>query len=491
MIFSSLNFLLFFPIVFLAYWLSAGWLRKTILLFASYFFYMSWLPSYGLLLFFLTAANYVIALAIEKYNHKKAFLILSLAVNLGSLAYFKYANFLFQSFFESATATNGYFGLIKVPQIQPVLDVVLPLGISFFAFEFIHYTVDVRAGGKAIKNPLDFALFAAFFPSQVSGPIKRYQQFNEQLNAPKKLNQLDIIEGLGLLMKGLFKKVALADNLAAITSAGVYKVFDLGTVDAWILMFAFLLQVYFDFSGYTDMGIGAARMLGFHLPNNFDLPYVASKNLIEFWQRWHITLTTWLRDYVQTPLTGFRASRLRFNIATLVTMTACGLWHGAAWHYVAWGFVHGVLLVLTREYLQIVKGSQKLKKLHGKKWMIPLACLCTFITVHFTQSLFLAKSIDDALLIMRSMVWYTPSALGLSEMFWQSPVVVPLVLYTLWGLAFVDIPWLPLKNFKNLVLVKSFFTATPARQYAILVCMFVAANAFSPATSSPFIYFQF
>ncbi len=205
-------------------------------------------------------------------------------------------------------------------------------------------------------------------------------------------------------------------------------------------MFAFLLQVYFDFSGYTDMGIGAARMLGFHLPNNFDLPYVASKNLIEFWQRWHITLTTWLRDYVQTPLTGFRASRLRFNIATLVTMTACGLWHGAAWHYVAWGFVHGVLLVLTREYLQIVKGSQKLKKLHGKKWMIPLACLATFITVHFTQSLFLAKSIDDALMITRSMVCYTPSSLGLAEMFWQSPVVVPLVLYTLWGLAFVEIP---------------------------------------------------
>ncbi|MCC7529467.1 MAG: MBOAT family protein [Candidatus Melainabacteria bacterium] len=458
------------------------------MLVASYLFYMSWLPSYGLLLFFLTAANYFIGLAIEKYSAKKAFLLLSLVINLGCLAYFKYANFLCQSFFESAAITHGYFGLIKVPQIPPVLDILLPLGISFFAFEFIHYTVDVRSGSKAIKSPLDFALFAAFFPSQVSGPIKRYQQFDEQLHAAKKLHQQDMVEGLGMLMRGLFKKVALADNLAVITSLSVNKVFALGTVDAWVLMFAFLLQVYFDFSGYTDMGIGAARLLGFHLPNNFDLPYVASKNLIDFWQRWHITLSTWLRDYVQTPLTGFRSSRLRFNVATLLTMTVCGLWHGAAWHYVAWGFVHGVLLVLTREYLQIVKGSQMLKRLHGKKWMMPLACLGTFIAVHFTQSLFLAKSVDDAVVIMRNMIWYKPSTLGLAEMFWQSPVVVPLILYSLWGLAFVEIPWLPSKNFG---FVRSFLTATPARQYALFSCVFVAAIAFCPSSPSPFIYFQF
>ncbi|MBX9949395.1 MAG: hypothetical protein K2Y39_09530 [Candidatus Obscuribacterales bacterium] len=488
MIFSSLNYLFFLPLVFAAYWLTSGTLRRIILLIASYVFYMSWLPSYGLLLFFLTVANYLLALAIEKHRDKKALLILSLVINLGCLAYFKYANFLCQSLFELAKGTHGLFGLIQTPLASPVLDIILPLGISFFAFEFIHYTVDVRAGGKAIRSPLDFALFAAFFPSQVSGPIKRYQQFDEQLKAPKKLSQEDLVEGLGMLMKGLFKKVALADNLAVITAAGVNNVIDLGTVDSWILMFAFLLQVYFDFSGYTDMGIGSARLLGFHLPNNFDLPYVASKNLIEFWQRWHITLTTWLRDYVQTPLTGFRASRLRFNMATLLTMTVCGLWHGAAWHYVAWGFVHGVLLVLTREYLQIVKGNQKLKKLHGKKWMVPIACLSTFITVHFTQSLFLAKSTADALTIMKNMVSYTASSLNLAEMFWQSPVVVPLILYSLWGLSFVEIPWLPLRKIR---VVQSFLTATPQRQYALYICVFVAAIAFCPATPSPFIYFQF
>lgn len=488
MIFSSLNYLFFLPIVFAAYWLTSGTLRRVILLVASYIFYMSWLPSYGLLLFFLTAANYLLGLAIEKYRNKKSLLILSIAVNLGCLAFFKYANFLCQSLFELLKATHGIFGLLQTPSASPLLDIVLPLGISFFAFEFIHYTVDVHAGGKAIKSPIDFALFAAFFPSQISGPIKRYQQFDEQLNAPKKLSQEDLLEGLGMILRGLFKKVALADNLAAITYVGVNQVGQLGTVDSWVLMFAFLLQVYFDFSGYTDMGIGSARLLGFHLPNNFDLPYIASKNLIDFWQRWHITLTTWLRDYVQTPLTGFRASRLRFNIATLVTMTLCGLWHGAAWHFVAWGFVHGVLLVLTREYLQIVKGSQGLKKLHSKKWMMPVACLSTFITIHFTQSLFLAKTTADALTIMKSMVCPSSSTLGLAESFWYSPALSGLILYSLWGLSFVEIPWLPLKKIR---FVRSFLTASPARQYALYFCVFAAAIAFCPAYPSPFIYFQF
>lgn len=488
MIFSSINYLFFLPIVFAAYWLTSGTLRRVILLVASYAFYMSWLPAYGLLLFFLTAANYLLGLAIEKHRDKRSLLILSLIVNLGCLAYFKYANFLCQSLFDLVQGTHGLFGLVQASTSSPVLDIILPLGISFFAFEFIHYTVDVRAGGKAIKNPLDFALFAAFFPSQVSGPIKRYQQFDEQLNAPKKLHQEDLVEGLGMLMKGLFKKVALADNLAVITASGVNNVIDLGTADSWILMFTFLLQVYFDFSGYTDMGMGSARLLGFHLPNNFDLPYVASKNVIEFWQRWHMTLAAWLRDYVQTPMTGFRASRLRFNIATLVTMTACGLWHGAAWHYVGWGFVHGALIVLTREYLQFAKGNQYLKKLHSKKWMVPVACLGTFITIHLAQPLFIAKTIEDAVTITKNMVWYTPSLANLAGMFWQSPVVVPLVLYLLWGLCFVEIPWLPLKKIR---VVPSFLTATPARQYALYICVFVAAIAFCPATPSPFIYFQF
>lgn len=488
MVFSSLSYLIFLPIVFLAYWLSSGTLRKVILLVASYWFYMSWLPSYGLLLFSLTLANYLLGIIIEGRRDKKWLLWLSLLINLGALAYYKYANFICQLLFDSIAKTHSIFGAMQIPKSTPVLDIILPLGISFFAFEFIHYTVDVKAGGRAIKNPLDFALFAAFFPSQVSGPIKRYQQFDQQLNEPKSLCRDEILIGLTFLMKGLFKKVALADNLAPITATGVDNVFALGTLDSWVLMFAFILRVYFDFSGYTDMGIGSARLLGFRLPNNFDLPYVESKNVIEYWQRWHITLSTWLRDYVLTPMTGFRASRLRFNMATLATMTVCGLWHGAAWHYVVWGFVQGLALVVTREYLQLVKGSPKLKRLHTRPWMVPVACLGTMLLMHVTQTLFLARTVNEGLYLMGRMLWYSPANLGLASDFANSPALVALVLYTLWGLTVVELTWLPLKQ---LHAINRFLIATPARQAAMCGCVFIAAIAFCPPNASPFIYFQF
>lgn len=489
MLFSSINYLLFLPVIFCLYWLTSGRARKVVLLIASYFFYMSWMPSYGLMLFLLTAVNYGLGLLIESNRKQKLYLWLALLVNVGALVYYKYANFLLASIFETQRAVSSILDIHAMPLSTPVLDIILPLGISFFAFEFIHYNVDIKRGSKALKNPLDFALFASFFPSQVAGPIKRYQQFDEQLNKPKQLNQEDMIVGMGFLMKGLFKKVALADNLAPITAMGVNSVQNLGSLDSWVLMFVFLLQVYFDFSGYTDMGIGSARLLGFHLPNNFNLPYIASKNLIEFWTRWHITLSGWLRDYLQTPMTGFRASRLRFNVATVITMTICGLWHGAAWHYVLWGVVHGLLLVATREYLQFVKGSAALKKFHAQTWTMPVSCLLTFILLHFTQPFFIARNVTDALIIERNMVWFTPSPGLLATAFVQSPVVVALLLYAIYGLIFVEIPWLSAT--KKLAPLQTLLTATVPRQVALYVCVFVAAIAFCPELTSPFIYFQF
>lgn len=490
MLFSSINYLLFLPVIFCLYWLTSGRTRKVILLVASYFFYMSWMPSYGLMLFLLTAVNFGMGILIERHRDKKVFLVAALLVNIGALVYYKYANFLLSSIFEAQRTFVSALDIHAKPLPTPVLDIVLPLGISFFAFEFIHYCVDIKRGSKALRNPLDFALFASFFPSQVAGPIKRYQQFDEQLKAPKLLNQEDMIVGLGFLMKGLFKKVALADNLAPITAMGVNNVQGLGTLDAWILMFVFVLQVYFDFSGYTDMGIGSARLLGFHLPNNFNLPYIASKNLMEFWQRWHITLSSWLRDYLQTPMTGFRASRLRFNVATIVTMTICGLWHGAAWHYVLWGLVHGLLLVATREYLQVVKGSQALKKLHAKSWSVPVACISTFILLHFTQPFFIAHSVPDAFVILRDMVWFTPATSSeVATAFSHSPVLMALLLYCIYGLIFVEIPWFSATQ--KLARLQILFTGTVSRQVAVYVCIFIAAIAFCPEQTSPFIYFQF
>lgn len=489
MVFSSLTYLIFLPVVFCLYWLSSGRARKVVLLVASYVFYMSWLPSYGLLLFALTLANYLLGLALGAVKNKKWVLLLALAVNLGSLGYFKYANFFITSFVQALNGLGGVFGQAQLAGMHsPVLNIILPLGISFFVFEFIHYAVDVSKGAKPLRSFLDFSLFAAFFPSQISGPIKRYQDFNEKLNREKRLRAHDVVEGLSWITKGLFKKIALADNLAVVTAAGVNNIQSMGTLDAWALMFAFLLQVYFDFSGYTDMGIGSARLLGIKLPNNFDLPYIASKNLMEFWQRWHITLTEWLRDYVLVPMTGFRVSRLKFNAATITTMTLCGLWHGAAWHFVAWGFVHGVLLVLTREYQQIAKKRQFLRTLHNKAWMVPIACLSTFIMVHFTQSLFLAPSVGDALTIMHRMVFFSGDCADVATAFSRSPAVGALILYSLYGLVFVEIPWLPLRVLEP---VKAFFIATRPRRLAFVSVAAVAALAFWQGTDNPFMYFQF
>jgi alginate O-acetyltransferase complex protein AlgI len=488
MLFTSLDYILFLPIVFLTYWLTSGTVRKVVLLAASYLFYMSWMPVYGFLIFGLTAVNFILGLLIEKNRQSKLLFSLALVIDLGTLAYYKYAAFLLSNVLCALHQIAQFVPLVHVPQETPALNIILPLGISFFTFEFIHYLVDVRKGDRALKSPLDFGLFAAFFPSQLAGPIKRYQQFQKQLCAEKKPNHQDIIQGLGLIVQGLFKKSALADNLARITSSGVGDVHNLATGDAWILMFAFLLQIYFDFSGYTDMGIGSARLLGFHLPINFNLPLVASKNFIEFWRRWHISLSTWMRDYIFIPLGGSRVDTWKTYRNVLITFSLSGLWHGAAWQFVVWGTVHGILVVASYEQQRLIKRFPRLGAFHSQSWTLPAACLGTFILSLFAWTFFLAHSVTDAMTIVQRMLLPHSGTLGLVQMFAESPVVVSLAIYCLYGLIFVDIPWLSQLRFSKL---RCFVIASPARQLALFVCIFIAAIAFSPALTVPFIYFQF
>jgi len=447
---------------------------------------MSWLPVYGLLLFGLTIVNYWLGLLVEKHR-SRPLLTLAILLNVGALCYYKYANFFIEGLFKTQQA---FFHVTHqaAPLAQaPVLNIILPLGISFFVFEFIHYIVDVHRGAKAIHKPLDFFVFASFFPSQISGPIKRYQDFDKQLNEPKQLKKDDVLEGIAFFLKGMFKKKALADNIGLLTAFGAGTAHSIGTVDAWAVMVAFALQVYFDFSGYTDMGIGSARLLGIHLPNNFNLPYIASKNMIELWQRWHITLTTWLRDYVLTPISGFRASKLRFHLATMITMTACGLWHGAAWHFVAWGFLHGIVLVATREYQQIIREHEFLRRIHGHKWANPLAVLGTFFQWSFLAVFFLAKSTQDAVSMITHMFVYTPGT-DIAMQFVQSPFPMAFALYCLYGLIFIDIPWLKLPSIRQAAPI--LLQRTPTR-LALSVACFLATIALTPGHTSPFIYFQF
>jgi D-alanyl-lipoteichoic acid acyltransferase DltB (MBOAT superfamily) len=447
---------------------------------------MSWLPVYGLLLFGLTIVNYGFGLLLER-NRRGSLLSLAILFNVGALCYYKYANFFLDAVCK---AEQLVFHLANRPSPvaqTPVLNIILPLGISFFVFEFIHYVVDVYRGAKAIHKPLDFFVFASFFPSQISGPIKRYQDFDKQLNEPKQLKQDDVLEGLAFFLKGLFKKKALADNIAPFTALGASTAHGIGSMDAWVVMLAFSLQVYFDFSGYTDMGIGSARLLGIHLPNNFNLPYIASRNMIELWQRWHITLSTWLRDYLLTPIAGFRASKLRFHAATMITMTACGLWHGASWHFVAWGFLHGAVLVVTREYQQLMRESEFLRRLHSQQLAHPISVLGTFLQWTLLATFFLANSTQDALSILSHMFVYWPGA-EIATQLVQSPFPVAFALYCIYGVLFVEIPWLRLPTFRQIAQFMA--NRTPTR-LALYAACFVAAVAFTPGHTNPFIYFQF
>ncbi|HEY9789335.1 MAG TPA: MBOAT family O-acyltransferase, partial [Candidatus Obscuribacterales bacterium] len=328
MLFNSLQYLVFLPIVFLLFWLVPHKWRVPLLLAASYVFYMSWRPVYGLLILGLTVGNFLLvprvaAAATEK--SKKWWLALVVAANLITLGIFKYA------YFTLDTVKNT-LGVAGINWNEPHLHIILPLGISFFVFEFIHYAVEVYRGKPTVKKFFDFALFASFFPTQIAGPIKRYQDFIPQLDIPAKFKWQYLDEGMNLILMGLSKKVLIADNLALVAQAGFSHPERFSSVDLWLITYAFAFQIFFDFAGYTDIARGSAMLFGYKVPINFNLPYMAA-NVSEFWNRWHISLSTWLRDYLYIPLGGSRCPKWLNYRNLFITMALGGLWHGAAMHF--------------------------------------------------------------------------------------------------------------------------------------------------------------
>jgi len=346
MLFNSLDFLIFFVVVAVVFRVlraSGAWRpAKLFLLASSYFFYMSWNPPFVLLILLTTAVDFVAGQRIHDTpgrGAKRVWLLLSLGTNLGILAYFKYARFLF----ENVAWLGGYAG-----PVPAIFDVILPLGISFHTFQSISYTIDMyRGGGKPSRDLLDFALFVCFFPQMAAGPIVRSWDFLPQAAAPVPRDERYHERALMLIMLGLFKKVVCADTLGEYVDQVYADMGRFGGANIVLAAWAYTFQIYFDFSGYSDMAIGLAGLLGFSLPDNFRLPYCA-ENPREFWQRWHIALSTWLRDYVYISLGGNRQGEARARWNVFLTMTIGGLWHGAAWHYVLWGAYHGLLLVLHR-----------------------------------------------------------------------------------------------------------------------------------------------
>jgi D-alanyl-lipoteichoic acid acyltransferase DltB (MBOAT superfamily) len=341
MLFNSGAYLGFLPLVTVLHWLLPSRARALWLLLASYFFYAWWSVPYLGLMIGLTAANFSMGIAQAQFRGPRRLAVaLAVAMNLLVLGIFKYLGFLEQLGQRAASL----FGLDAIPI---VVNVVLPLGLSFFVFEFIHYQIDIHRGYQPIHDPIRFALFPAFFPTQIAGPIKRFQDFDAQVGRRPRFDAALFVDGLQLIVLGLVKKIVLADSLRPLADAVFANTGAVSRFDALAGTMAFGFQIYLDFSGYTDIGRGSAQLLGYRMPANFRTPYLAT-SVRDFWRRWHITLSSWLRDYLYIPLGGSRIGSRRTLANLVATMSLGGLWHGAAIHFILWGFLHGIALATHR-----------------------------------------------------------------------------------------------------------------------------------------------
>lgn len=387
MVFTSFAFLVFFSIVFVAYWQIPKHYQWVLLLAASYYFYFSWQPAYAGLLLLTTVVCYVTALLMEKYTrYKDRLLLLALLTNLGILFIFKYFNFFSYSLTSLFTFANVTISL-------PTFKLLLPVGISFYTFQSLSYVIDVYRGQeKAEKHFGIFALFVSFFPQLVAGPISRSSQLKPQFRQPHAFDYEQTVSGLKLFALGLFKKLVIADNLAVYVDTVFGSLHDYKGLSLLIAVFFFSWQIYCDFSGYTDMARGVARILGFNLIENFKAPYLAT-SVRDFWRRWHISLSSWFKDYLYIPLGGSRGGFWRTNFNNVAVFVVCGLWHGASWNFVLWGLFHGLFIALERFADQLFP--------HRFKFPPVIATLYAYSAITASWVLFRAETLSDAWYIYR------------------------------------------------------------------------------------------
>jgi alginate O-acetyltransferase complex protein AlgI len=428
-LFNSLTFVVFFAVVLGAYWTLRNWdARKNLLLVASYIFYGAWNPPFALLLFATTAMDFWLGarIAAAPASSRRVWLVASVTVNLSMLGFFKYGNFLLENF-QWLLARAG------VAYQPPHLDIFLPIGISFYTFHSLSYTLDVYRGATQPTRSLrDFLLAVSFFPQLVAGPIVRAADFLPQCDAPPLPRPGRFGWGLFLMTLGLFEKVTLADTLLAGSADQVFGYAGpLATLDAWTGVLAFAGQIFFDFSGYSTCAIGAALCLGFELKDNFRFPYGAV-GMSDFWRRWHISLSTFLRDYLYFPLGGNRTGPVRGALNLVIVMFLGGLWHGAAWTFVVWGLLHGLCLAVEHALRNLYKNIQWTMTLGGQL----LLSAFTYVVVCFAWVFFRAADFPTAARLVSAMVGLLPvgdAILGTREIV-QVACVTAGLLYAHWNL---------------------------------------------------------
>lgn len=395
MLFNSIDFLIFFPIVIALYYSIPQKRRWMLLLAASYYFYMCWKPEYIILIIASTIIDYFSAKGIanttDKFK-KKLYLGLSLSSNLGILFFFKYFGFVNENMRALFDSVNIFYGV-------PMYDILLPVGISFYTFQTMSYTIDVYKGTTQVENHFGkFAVFVSFFPQLVAGPIERSSHLLPQVSHEHQFDYDRIVSGLRLMLWGFFKKIVVADNASTIVDLVYNNPGDHKGFQTLIATFLFTFQIYCDFSGYSDIAIGTAKVMGYDLMVNFRRPYFA-KSIKEFWGRWHISLSTWFRDYVYIPLGGNRVSEPRRYFNLLVTFLVSGIWHGANWTFMVWGGLHWFyqMLEIGKQKLFPSKGPARFPLISNT-----IQILITFTFVSIGWVFFRANNVNDAITIFKS-----------------------------------------------------------------------------------------
>jgi alginate O-acetyltransferase complex protein AlgI len=471
MLFNHPHYFIFLGIVFFVLVWGQSFYKKSILVVASYTFYGLWDWRFTVLIFWSTLVDYCCGKYLVKVSairKRKVILIISIVNGLTILVFFKYFNFFINSFTE-------LMNKLSVDSSFHTLNIILPVGISFYTFQSLSYTIDVyRKDCKPAANFLDYALYVSFFPQLVAGPIERASTLLSQIEAYSGLSVKNLWPGFLMLFTGYVKKVLIADNIAP----GVDACFDnFGTLDSLELikgLFLFSLQIYFDFSGYSDIARGTAKMLGINLQINFRQPYFA-RNLSDFWSRWHISLSSWMRDYLYIPLGGNKKGWMRTNINLMLTMLLGGLWHGASWNFVLWGGVHGVYLIISR-LIEMFLGS-RVKKAYMLRNILQTAFV--FILVTLTWVPFRSPDFSATIAFFKGMV------------FWSGGVdmeSVLLILFFVVILFVIDLPGYLMDDDCYLRRLPSWaqFTIVTVGVVGVGLTMFLVHG-----TARPFLYFQF
>lgn len=471
MLFNTISFIYFLPVVIILYYLIPHKYRWIMLLAASYYFYMSWKIEYIVLIVVSTLIDYFSGLMMEKIPEQKKrrpFLILSLLTNLGLLFSFKYFNFVSEN-------VSYILQQFNVLHNAPVMNLLLPVGISFYTFQTLSYSIDVYYGRQKAERHLGyFALYVSFFPQLVAGPIERFSRLTPQLKQKHNFSYKNLANGLRLILYGLFIKMVIADNLSGIVDQIYTAPQNYHSVDILKGVFFYSFQIYSDFYGYSIIAIGSALIMGIQIIDNFKTPYLA-QSIDEFWQRWHISLSTWFRDYLYFPLGGSRVRKIRWIVNILIVFVVSGIWHGANWTFLIWGALFGVLYLFEKALQKIFSVS-----IHNKAfsvWHIVHA-IKTFVLVSFIWIFFRSQSFSEAMNLFALI--FSNSNVDAANL------IIPYYVWVFLGLFILS----------DIILYNKRFDKTIAQmnvvsRWSVYSVMIFVIIVFAGVDNFPFIYFQF